>query len=85
MNRLSKEKSSYLRHSAHQKIDWYPWSDEAFEKAKREDKPIFLSTGAIWCHWCHVMAKKCFEDAEIIKLLNENFININSTEMKDLT
>ena len=76
MNRLSKEKSPYLRHSAHQKVDWYPWSDDAFEVARREDKPIFLSSGAIWCHWCHVMAKECFEDGEIINLLNENFINI---------
>jgi uncharacterized protein YyaL (SSP411 family) len=76
MNRLSKEKSPYLKNSAYQKIDWYPWSDEAFEAAKQEDKPVFLSSGAIWCHWCHIMAKECFENEEIIKLLNENFINI---------
>jgi uncharacterized protein YyaL (SSP411 family) len=76
MNRLSKEKSPYLRHSAHQKIDWYPWSDEAFKKAKKEDKPVFLSTGGVWCHWCHVMAKECFENEEVVKLLNENFINV---------
>lgn len=76
MNRLFKERSPYLRHSAYQKIDWYPWSGEPFERAKKEDKPVFLSSGAIWCHWCHVMAKECFENEEIIKLLNENFINI---------
>jgi len=76
MNRLSKERSPYLSHSASQKIDWYPWSDEAFEKAKKEDKPLFLSSGAIWCHWCHVMARECFEDEEIVRFLNENFINI---------
>jgi len=76
MNRLSKEKSPYLRHAASQKIDWYPWSDEAFEKAKKEDKPVFLSTGAVWCHWCHVMAKDCFENEEIVRFLNDNFINI---------
>ena len=76
MNRLSGEKSPYLRHAAYQKIDWYPWSDEAFERAIKEDKPIFLSTGAIWCHWCHVMAKECFENEEIVKFLNEHFINI---------
>ncbi len=76
MSRLSGEKAAYLKHSAHQKIEWYPWCDEAFEKAKQEDKPLFLSSGAIWCHWCHVMAKECFEDEEIINLLNENFINI---------
>jgi uncharacterized protein YyaL (SSP411 family) len=76
MNRLSKEKSPYLRHSAEQKIDWYPWSDEAFEAAREKDKPVFLSSGAIWCHWCHVMAKECFENEDIIKLLNEHFISI---------
>jgi len=76
MNRLSEEKSAYLKHSAYQKIDWYPWSDTAFEEALKEDKPVFLSSGAIWCHWCHVMAKECFEDEEIIRLLNDNFITI---------
>ena len=76
MNRLSREKSPYLRHAASQKIDWYPWSDEPFEKAKKEDKPVFLSTGAVWCHWCHVMAKECFENKEIVQFLNEYFINV---------
>lgn len=76
MNRLARERAAYLRHSAHQKIDWYPWSEEAFERAKMEDKPVFLSSGAIWCHWCHVMARECFEDEEVIRLLNENCINI---------
>ncbi len=76
MNMLTKEKAAYLKHSAYQKIDWYPWSEYAFEKAKKEDKPVFLSSGAIWCHWCHVMAKECFENEEIVKFLNEHFINI---------
>jgi uncharacterized protein YyaL (SSP411 family) len=76
MNRLLRERSPYLRHSANQKIDWYPWSEEAFEKARKEDKPIFLSSGATWCHWCHVMAKECFENEEIVQFLNDNFINI---------
>jgi uncharacterized protein YyaL (SSP411 family) len=76
MNRLSKEKSPYLRKAAQQKIDWYPWSDEAFEAAKLENKPVFLSSGAQWCHWCHVMAKECFNNEEIARLLNEHFINI---------
>ncbi|PIP69674.1 MAG: thioredoxin domain-containing protein [Nitrospirae bacterium CG_4_10_14_3_um_filter_44_29] len=76
MNKLAQEKSAYLKHSADQKIDWNPWSDEAFERARLEDKPVFLSSGAIWCHWCHVMAKECFEDEEIITFLNEHFINI---------
>jgi uncharacterized protein YyaL (SSP411 family) len=76
MNRLSREKSAYLKHAARQKVDWYPWSEEAFERAKSEDKPVFLSTGAIWCHWCHVMAKECFENERIVKMMNELFINI---------
>ncbi|HET6515808.1 MAG TPA: thioredoxin domain-containing protein [Thermodesulfovibrionales bacterium] len=76
MNRLSREKAAYLRHAADQQVDWYPWCEEAFLRAEQEDKPVFLSTGAIWCHWCHVMAKECFENEEIIKTLNEGFINI---------
>lgn len=76
MNRLSKEKSPYLQHASHQRIDWYPWSQEAFDAAKEQNKPIFLSSGAVWCHWCHVMAKECFYDDEIINLLNNNFICI---------
>ena len=76
MNRLSNEQSAYLRHAANQKIDWRPWSDEAFELARREDKPVFLSTGAVWCHWCHVMAKESFEDDETAGIMNELFVNI---------
>jgi len=76
MSRLEKEKSAYLQHAAHQKIDWHPWSEEAFERAKKEDKPVFLSSGAIWCHWCHVMAKESFEDEETASLLNEYFIAV---------
>ncbi|MBI4698947.1 MAG: thioredoxin domain-containing protein, partial [Nitrospirae bacterium] len=75
-NRLSTEKAAYLKHSAHQKIDWYPWCDEAFEKSKKENKPVFLSSGAIWCHWCHVMAKESFENTDIADILNEHFICI---------
>ncbi len=76
MNRLVQERSAYLRHAADQVIDWYPWSTDAFEKARQEDKPIFLSSGAVWCHWCHVMAKESFHDAETARLLNENFVSI---------
>jgi uncharacterized protein YyaL (SSP411 family) len=76
MNRLANEKSAYLQHASHQKIDWHPWSEEVFEKARNEDKPVFLSSGAIWCHWCHVMAKECFEDEEVIRLLNEYYIPV---------
>jgi uncharacterized protein YyaL (SSP411 family) len=76
MNRLSRESSAYLKHSAGQKIDWYPWSDEAFEKARCENRPLFLSSGAVWCHWCHVMAEECFFDDEIAGILNDNFVSI---------
>lgn len=76
MNRLFQEKSPYLKHAAGQSIDWYPWCEEAFEKAAKEDKPVFLSTGAVWCHWCHVMAKESFEDEMIAGILNEEFISI---------
>ncbi len=76
MNRLSNEQSPYLRRAAHQKVDWHPWSEEAFERARREDKPIFLSSGAAWCHWCHVMARESFEDEETARLMNELFVNV---------
>ncbi len=76
MNRLSKEKSAYLQHASHQKIDWHPWSEEAFQRAKDEGKPVFLSSGAVWCHWCHVMAKECFYEDDIVNFLNEKFICI---------
>jgi uncharacterized protein YyaL (SSP411 family) len=74
MNRLANERSPYLRHAAHQKIDWYPWGDEAFERASRENKPVFLSSGGVWCHWCHVMAKECFEDDEVALFLNALYV-----------
>ncbi len=76
MNRLAAEKSAYLQHAAHQKIDWFPWGDEAFEKARAENKPVFLSSGAIWCHWCHVMAKESFEDEQVAIILNELYVPI---------
>ncbi len=75
-NRLIKEKSPYLRQHAYNPVDWYPWSEEAFEKAKKEDKPIFLSIGYSTCHWCHVMEKESFEDEEIARILNENYVSI---------
>jgi hypothetical protein len=75
-NRLAGEKSPYLRHAADQPIDWYPWCEEAFEAASREGKPIFLSSGAAWCHWCHVMAQESFVNTEIADIINENFIAI---------
>lgn len=76
MNKLTSQKSAYLQHASLQKIDWYPWSEEPFEKAREENKPVFLSSGAIWCHWCHVMAKESFEDDEVAGLLNDHFIAV---------
>ena len=73
-NRLSREKSPYLLQHAHNPVDWYPWSEEAFEKAKKEDKPIFLSVGYSTCHWCHVMEKESFESEQVAKVMNEYFV-----------
>jgi uncharacterized protein YyaL (SSP411 family) len=75
-NRLIHEKSPYLLQHAHNAVDWYPWGEEAFEKAKEEDKPIFLSIGYATCHWCHVMEHESFENEEIAHLLNEAFVCI---------
>ncbi|WP_379129850.1 thioredoxin domain-containing protein [Paenibacillus sp. sgz500958] len=75
-NRLINEKSPYLLQHAHNPVDWYPWGDEAFAKAKSENKPIFLSVGYSTCHWCHVMERESFEDEEVAKLLNDNYIAI---------
>ncbi|MDS1029780.1 thioredoxin domain-containing protein [Bacillota bacterium LX-D] len=75
-NKLINEKSPYLLQHAHNPVDWYSWGEEAFEKAKREDKPVFLSIGYSTCHWCHVMERESFEDEEVAKVLNENFISI---------
>jgi uncharacterized protein YyaL (SSP411 family) len=75
-NRLIEESSPYLLQHAHNPVSWYPWSEEAFERAKREDKPIFLSVGYSTCHWCHVMERESFEDEEIAAFLNRHFIAI---------
>jgi uncharacterized protein YyaL (SSP411 family) len=75
-NRLAKEKSPYLLQHAHNPVDWYPWGEEAFEKARREGKPVFLSIGYSTCHWCHVMERESFEDGEIAAFLNEHFVSI---------
>ncbi|KAK1881565.1 Spermatogenesis-associated protein 20, partial [Dissostichus eleginoides] len=74
--RLSLERSPYLLQHAHNPVDWYPWGKEAFDKAKSEDKPIFLSVGYSTCHWCHVMERESFEDEEIGKILSDNFVCI---------
>ncbi|MGI6525910.1 MAG: thioredoxin domain-containing protein [Caldicoprobacterales bacterium] len=75
-NRLINEKSPYLLQHAYNPVDWYPWGDEAFNKAKAEGKPIFLSIGYSTCHWCHVMERESFEDKEVAEALNRGFISI---------
>ena len=75
-NRLAQEKSPYLLQHAHNPVDWYAWGEEAFEKAAKEDKPIFLSIGYATCHWCHVMEHESFENEEIAALMNEAFVCI---------
>src|SRR5689334_3312648 len=75
-NRLAKEQSPYLLMHAHNPTDWYPWGPEAFEKAKKENKLIFLSIGYSSCYWCHVMERECFNNPEVAKLLNQWFVCI---------
>ena len=85
-NRLNREKSPYLRQHALNPVDWFPWGEEAFEKARRENKPIFLSIGYSTCHWCHVMERESFEDEEVARLLNETFVcvKVDREERPDL-
>jgi uncharacterized protein YyaL (SSP411 family) len=75
-NRLAQETSPYLLQHAHQPVDWYPWGPEALDKARQEDKPIFLSIGYSACHWCHVMSGECFDNGDLARLMNELFVNI---------
>jgi len=75
-NRLDQEKSPYLLQHADNPVSWYPWGEEAFAKAKREDKPVFLSIGYSTCHWCHVMERESFEDLEVARLMNEAFVSV---------
>ena len=86
MNRLASQKSPYLLQHADNPVDWYPWGEEAFEAARREDKPIFLSIGYSTCHWCHVMEKESFADAAVADLLNDAFvcIKVDREERPDL-
>lgn len=76
MDELKNASSPYLRKAAEQPVKWLSWGEKAFEIAKREDKPILLSIGGVWCHWCHVMAKKCFENGEIAEIINRNFVAV---------
>src|SRR4051795_2969728 len=75
-NRLARETSPYLLQHAHNPVDWYPWGEEAFAKAKKENKLVFLSIGYSSCHWCHVMERESFEDAGVAKILNDGFVCI---------
>ena len=75
-NRLARETSPYLQQHASNPVEWYPWGDEALERARREDKPILLSIGYSACHWCHVMAHESFEDAEVAAVMNRLFVNV---------
>ena len=85
-NRLINESSPYLLQHAHNPVDWYPWGDEALERARKEDKPIFLSIGYSACHWCHVMERECFQDVTIAHLMNEHFmcIKVDREERPDI-
>ena len=75
-NRLAREKSPYLLQHAHNPVDWFAWGDEAFERARAENKPIFLSIGYSTCHWCHVMERESFEDEKVAAFLNDHFVSI---------
>jgi uncharacterized protein len=85
-NRLIREKSPYLLQHAHNPVDWYPWGQAALDKARREDKPIFLSVGYSTCHWCHVMERESFENEDVAKVLNEYFVpvKVDREERPDL-
>ena len=76
MNRLADERSPYLLQHATNPVDWYPWGEAAFARARAEDKPIFLSVGYSTCHWCHVMELESFEDPDIARMLNELFVSV---------
>ena len=75
-NRLKNEHSPYLQQHADNPVDWYPWGEEAFEKARKENKAIFLSIGYSSCHWCHVMEEESFENESTAKILNEHFVAV---------
>ena len=75
-NQLGQAASSYLRSAAHQPIQWFEWSEAAFQAAKEQNKPILLDVGAVWCHWCHVMDRESYEDAEVARIVNESFVAV---------
>src|SRR5438552_18950141 len=75
-NRLAAAASSYLKSAANQPVEWYPWGEEAFVRARAEDRPILLDIGAVWCHWCHVIDRESYENPEIAKIINEHFVAV---------
>src|SRR5436190_22528575 len=79
LNSLAKASSSYLRSAMHQPIQWHEWGEEAFATARRENKPILLDIGAVSCHWCHVMDRQSYADAETAQIVNERFIALESS------
>ncbi|MGA7475070.1 MAG: DUF255 domain-containing protein, partial [Candidatus Sulfotelmatobacter sp.] len=76
LNSLARASSAYLRSAMHQPIRWHEWGEEAFASAQRENKPILLDIGAVWCHWCHVMDRESYDDSEVAAIVNEHFIAV---------
>jgi len=75
-NSLLNASSAYLRSAMHQPIQWHEWGEEAFANAQRDNKPILLDIGAVWCHWCHVMDRESYDDPEVAKIVNQNFVAV---------
>ncbi|HVR23161.1 MAG TPA: DUF255 domain-containing protein, partial [Candidatus Polarisedimenticolia bacterium] len=73
-NSLARASSAYLRSAMHQPVQWHEWSEAAFASARRENKPMLLDIGAVWCHWCHVMDRESYDDPEVAAIVNEHFI-----------
>ena len=73
---LAHSRSPFLRHGATQPVSWLPWCEEAFDRARRESRPILLDIGAVWCHWCHVMDRESYENEEIARLINDSFVPV---------
>src|SRR5690242_7440707 len=76
LNSLARASSAYLRSAMHQPIQWHWWGEEAFEKAQRENKPVLLGIGAVWCHWCHVMDRESYDNPELAAIINDRFVAV---------
>src|SRR5581483_8386020 len=76
LNSLAKASSAYLRSAMHQPIQWHEWGEEAFNVAQQENKPVLLDIGAVWCHWCHVMDRESYDDPEVARIVNEQFVAV---------